>query len=174
VKTPLIIGLSVGAVVVAAVVTVIVASPRHDAPRYKPSEKPAAVTAPAPAKPVHTPATRQHVGQYSGGTDLKTPEPIKASDYKPTKLNPDIRKIKDPRSAESAGVMMPVSGPAAADRVVGRARMLKKEGRAGEATKLLNNAMRNETNPYYRQLIENEIKSGEGQRAPAGTSTNFD
>lgn len=173
-KTPLVVGLSVGAVVVAAIVTVVIVAPNHDVPVPKVTKKPAAAAVPAPAKPVAAPVTRQHIGQYSGGTDLKPPEPVKSSDYEPRKVTPDIRNIKDPRSAETAGVMMPVSGPAAADRVVGRARMLKKEGRAGEATKLLNNAMRTETNPYYRKLIENEIKSGEGERAPAGTSTNFD
>ncbi|HPB49935.1 MAG TPA: hypothetical protein PLY68_07980 [Myxococcota bacterium] len=113
--------------------------------------------------------------EYPGQRDFTAPGPITASEYVARTAKDDAGSTKSSGLSASGlqtDSMLPDSGPASADRVIEKARVLRDEGRADEAGKLLNNALLTERNPYARRLLTNELAdSSRMVRSPAGSDS---
>lgn len=177
-KTSTIIGIAAGGLVLAAVATTLVVSSlnRAEQPAASPAtvEAPELVPAAGPSAVRNSPRIPRQPSTFQGTKELQAPEPIKASDYVRNAVKLGVQPRRPGAAPAVTGRQMPVSGPVAPDRTIAKATALRKEGRFDEASKLLRNALMTETNPYYRKLLENEIKAGATtDRKPAGSDTTF-
>ncbi len=173
-KTSTIIAIAAGGLVVAAVTVTLVVSATNRGNSVKPEKAATAQTAPAPVRGNglrNSPRIpRPPKVAAPQGKDLREPQPIKSADYVKNAIRFGVQKAPDTKLPIARMAQMPVSGPSAADRIVGRAQTLRAQGKNAEATKLLKNSLLTETNPYYRKLLENAIREDQqaNRRPPDG------